>query len=88
MDSEKNQNFDVKISEHIESAVNHFFSHKKLSLEFSKSSQLNTFISDYFSLFQTLKKELQIKNLEDLLFEIVMIGLADIEKEYEKIGGC
>ena len=34
MDSEKNQNFDVKISEHIESAVNHFFSHKKLSLEF------------------------------------------------------
>ena len=88
MDSEKNQNFDVKISEHIESAVDHFFSHKKLGLEFSRASQLNLFVSDYFSLFQTLKKELQFKNLEDLLFEIVMIGLADIEKEYEKIGGC
>jgi hypothetical protein len=38
-------------------------------------------------LFQTLKKELHFKNLEDLLFEIVMVGLADIEKDFEKIEG-
>ncbi|MHA1991499.1 MAG: hypothetical protein ACW981_13740 [Candidatus Hodarchaeales archaeon] len=87
MDSEKNQNFDLKISEHIESAVEHYFSHKKLAIDFSKSSHLNSFISDYFSLFQTLKKELHFKNLEDLLFEIVMVGLADIEKDFEKIEG-
>ena len=87
MNSEKNESFNIKISEHIESAVEHYFSHKNLGLEYSKSSQLNSFIADYFSLFQTLKKELQFKSLEELLFEVVMIGLADIEKEYEILGG-
>lgn len=87
MNSEKNQKFDLKISEHIESAVKHYFTHKELGIDFSKSSHLNSFISDYFSLFQTLKKELHFKNIEDLLFEVVMVGLADIEKEFEIIGG-
>ena len=66
-------------------ALNHWYGHKQLDIDSDPESALNTYIQDNITIFKEIQKGYSFKSLDDLLYETIIIGLADIEKEDEKL---
>lgn len=65
-------------------ALNHWYRHKELGINNDPDGVLNSYLQDNIVMFKKLQKEYRFKNIDDFLYETIIIGLADIEREDEE----